>query len=547
MEVLADPSEKCPICQCLFKDPKVLPCFHILCRECVRSLQIRGRSEMKCPVEMCTKTFTCQEMDPESLPDAAVVYHRQDVQQFKKKLRGDELICSLCFDKDRKEVRAIASCDYCGYVCQSCKSLHETLDRYSDHEVMLFLQLSLQDDSMHFEMLRRTRAHSFVQQTRNNCKIHPQKPNISFCLTCNTYVCGLCINTTHIGHQYKSCSEAMSQCVEVLKNRLSPIKLSRNHLLEAAKSVEKRKSNVKDQALALSSSIDDTFDRLSKILLRRKEELKAKANSLAEHKVNKLTLQQVELEKQAKELQRMVGFTERVLSSSTEREFLSIYPFLNDATKKGEEPVPETTLQPVEMANIALKSSAQKNIRDLCRRDLDVYLDQASPGTCSVEWEGIRSALTMHNSQFVVSVVDKHYRSCSSTQDIAVRVKCCENQSEVAAWVSDRGAGRYRVSFCPEFRGKHEVRVSVNNNQITGSPFPLRVHIPPEQLGEPQGSIMDVTQPRGIVFTPEEDAMLICEWNGNGIVEIVSQNFKFWTVDVSQIVFENDGSPMQNH
>lgn len=476
---------------------------------------------MKCPVEMCTKTFTCQEMDPESLPDAAVVFHRQDVQQLKKKLKRDELICSICFDKDRnKEVRSVASCDHCGYICQSCKSQHETLNKYSDHEVMLFLELSLQDDSMHFEMLRRTRTFSFVQQTRNKCKIHPQKPNISFCLDCNTYVCSVCINATHIGHKCKACSEAMSQCVEILKNRISPIKLARNHLLEAAKNVEKRKSNVKDQRLTLSSSIDDTFDRLSKIFSRRKEEMKAKVNSLAECKINKLSIQQVELEKQAKELERMVEFTERVLSSSTQREFLSVYPFLHDTTKMAGEPVPEPMLQPVETANITLKSSSQKNIRDLCRRDLDIYLDQASPGTCSVEGEGIRSAQTMHNSQFVVNVVDKHHRPCSSTQDIAVRVKCCDNLSEVTALVSDRGASRYRVSFCPEFRGKHEVHVSVNNNQITGSPFSLRVHMPPEQLGSSQGSIVDVTQPRGIVFTPDEDTMLICEWNGNRVVEM---------------------------
>lgn len=512
--------QKCEFCQSAFKDPKVLPCFHILCRECVRNLQVKGMKELKCPVNMCNKKFTCREMDPESLPDASIVYHLQDLHRFKEKLEKGEMICMTCLEKEQKEISAVASCDQCDYICKKCKKRHSTEIQYSDHDVRLFLELSVQlDDSLHLEMLRRSRSMSFVQQTRNKCKVHPKNNNTSFCMDCKRYLCPLCIDKTHSKHCYRAATKAAKECTDILKERIPSVQLGRNKVLDAVESVRQSKVAIEDQKLTLTSTIDSTFNRLEAIMERRKKDLKLKLDHLTERKISKLSAQQLDLERLASEMERMVQFTEKALSSSTERELLTIYPFLHKRIQDSSDPASEQKFKPVEAANTAFKSSAIKDLTDICRRDLEVYSEQACPGACSVEGDGLKLATTMHYSQFIINVVDRNNKPCPSIQDVAVRIKCCENEFTTAALVHDRGTGRYHVSFCPQFRGKHEIHVSVNNKAISGSPFLLSVHMPRSQLGIAQGFLHDVTQPRGIVFAPNGN-ILICEWNGKRIIEM---------------------------
>ena len=515
-----NPSQVCEICLGFFKDPKVLPCFHILCRECVRSLQVKGSSEFKCPVNRCNKKFTCEENDPEKLPDASIIYHLQDLEKFKNRLKRDELICTSCCARSRREAKAVGSCDMCEHICLQCKKRHDVEDRFSDHSVTLHTELSQQmDDTKHLDILRRSRTMSFIQQTRNKCKVHPKNVNTSFCMDCKTYLCPQCIDKSHTNHRYRATSKAHEECTEILKEFIPSIQLTKNRAVDTAESIKKRKVAVNDQKLTLSSSIDSTFERLSKIMQRRKQDLKSKLEHLTDRKINNLSMQQLDMERLASEMERMMNFTERVLGSSTERELLTIYPFLHERSIASMESCSEQDMQPVEEANTAFKSSAVKHMTDLCRRDLEIYSEQASPGACSVEGEGLSHAQTMHYSQFTVNAVDRRSKPCPSIQDVSVKVKCCENEFESVALVRDRGAGRYLISYCPEFRGKHEIHISVNGKPISGSPFPLNVHMPRSQLGKPQGCIQDVVQPRGIVLVPG-GSIMICEWNGTRIVEM---------------------------
>ena len=510
---------KCEFCQGSFKDPKVLPCFHILCRECIRSLQVQGVEELKCPVNRCSRKFTCQDSDPESLPDATIVYHLQDLGRFKEKLKKDEIICDTCFDRERKKIRAVGSCDHCNYICRTCKNLHASKDEFSDHDVLLFLQLSQQvDDNLHSEVLKRSRSMSFVQQTRNKCKVHLANPNTHFCMDCKMYVCSRCIDTTHAKHNYKVTSRAFLECKDLMNQQIPSIQLKQNQVIEAVGYVEQRKDDVRNQKLTLSSSVDATFERLSRILDKRKQELKKRLDHLTDRKVTNLSAQQLELERTANEIERMVDYTERVLLSSTERELLTIYPFLSESIEQSSRT--SSKLQPVETANTTFKVSAVNHLKEVCHRDLEIYSEQANPGTCSAEGEGLRSAQTLHYSQFTVNVVDKNRKPCPSIQDVVVKVKSSENEFESNALVHDRGSGRYRVSFCPEFPGPHEISVTVNGKSIPGSPFPLVVHMPRTQLGTARGSIQDVTQPRGITINPKTGKILVCEWNGNAVVEM---------------------------
>ena len=76
------------------------------------------------------------------------------------------------------------------------------------------------------------------------------------------------------------------------------------------------------------------------------------------------------------------------------------------------------------------------------------------------------------------------------------------------------GAGQYSIQCTPTVRGRHELTVSVDGQQVAGSPFPVFVSIPPTQLGEPVKVWTNLTKPTGITVNSVGE-ILVSEEKGN--------------------------------
>ena len=64
--------------------------------------------------------------------------------------------------------------------------------------------------------------------------------------------------------------------------------------------------------------------------------------------------------------------------------------------------------------------------------------------------------------------------------------------------VGQTGTGQYSILCTPTVRGCHELTVSVDGQQVAGSPLPVFVSIPPTQLGKPVKVWTNLTWPTGI-------------------------------------------------
>ena len=60
----------------------------------------------------------------------------------------------------------------------------------------------------------------------------------------------------------------------------------------------------------------------------------------------------------------------------------------------------------------------------------------------------------------------------------------CEG-SVVECEVEPSGPGEYHIQYTPTVHRRHELTVSVDGQQVAGSPFPVSVSIHPTQLGKP--------------------------------------------------------------
>ena len=502
-------SVECSICNQRYRDPKVLPCFHCFCRDCIESLRVRNRN-FHCPE--CYRDATLPDGDAENLPDAFPVYHRLEVLQFRQRLDSIDhgIQCDSC-----SRGQAEAFCHDCGqYICNECTGKFQ----HSDHRVVPFKELSRTPDNFPCHQVL-TRARSTCANDRFlQCRKHFDRRICYYC-NCGELICEACADKEHKEHEHKYLNQAVKESKREIAEQLPNIRVVHKRIAGAAATVPGIRENVEDQGKSLADSVDSSFERLHRMLDRHKADMKTRISQMTKSKVMKLGEQQSELESISAEMQRLEDFITNCLQTSTERELLLLNKFLQERITQALQQYSRVDVEPVETPNLALKISCAPYLREACRKHAVVYNALANSFKSVAEGPGLKSAETMKVATFTVIVFDKSGNACMSTQNVSVEVKCLSDGSVLQADVSDMGQGKYQVSYCPKSRGDHEISVCVNDKMIPRSPFSLVVWQSPSQLGRSQGIIDGVTGPRGLVLK-ENGNLLVCEWNGGRVVEL---------------------------
>jgi len=516
------PQSNCSICLKTLEDPKVLPCYHIACRDCVRRLFVRGRDEVSCPVEMCRKSFSCNK-NPELLPDALSVYHRRDVQRLKARMERGSAVCG------KDERKAEFFCDQCQYICAKCNQRHENEIQYSDHSVTSFLALSGQEgDDLHYEVLRRARTLSTSNSETNPrifCRHHPDYEKRSYCLSCHVSICSQCTETLHVGHGHRALDIAARECRDHVEETLPSIASQAEAAEKEAAKIDAATAAVKSQKEDLKNSIDDNFARITKIMTNRHKELHQQLESLCDSKLQRLKKRKYKLERLAEEMQRRKKFTDEVLLTSTEHEILTKFKFLEEVDYL----VP-AELEPVRTPSLSLRTFNRKEFIEQFK-GLEICEKQASIIKCKLLGGNEIEGEALKHSSFNVQVLNEDGKPCSESQDVCVRIKCVSNDYECLVRVAHRrNQGIYSVLYFPEFRGKHEVLVTINDTPMVESPFSLIVSPSVSSLLLSGESTLQFCS-KGIALSPEGGVITI-QWNGTKILKFSETGELMREIDV---------------
>ena len=487
----------------------MLPCFHCFCRDCINLLQIENR-DFHCPE--CHRDTTLPDGDAENLPDAFPVYHTLEVLQFRHRLDSIDhrIQCDLC-----SKARAEGFCHECGqYICKECTGNSQ----HSDHRIVPLKELSRSPDNSPYHQVL-TRARTMCANERFlKCRKHFDRRICYYC-NCGELICEACADKEHKKHKRKYFNQAVKECRREIAEQLPNIRVVHKRIAGAAATVPGIREKVEDQGKSLADSVDSSFERLHRMLDRHKADMKTRISQMTKSKVKKLSKQQSELEGISAEMQRLEDFTTNCLQTSTERELLLLYRFLQERITEALQQHSRVNVEPVEVPNLALRIPFVHYLQEACQKPAVVYSALADSSKCVAKGPGLKSAETMKVATFTVMVCDKNGNACTSTQNVSVEVKCLSDGSILQADVSEMGQGKYQVYYCPKLRGDHEITVSVNDKMIPRSPFSFVIWQPPSQLGRCQGMIDGVTGPRGLALK-ENGNLLVCEWNGGKVVEL---------------------------
>ena len=114
----------CPVCQEHFRDPKILPCLHYYCKECVRQLALRAGTNRPFACPECRRGTVLPQNDPDQLPTAFFVNRMKELRTRMGKAHGKvEAMCELC-----SGAKVEAFCRQCAeFICNDCVRSHRKM------------------------------------------------------------------------------------------------------------------------------------------------------------------------------------------------------------------------------------------------------------------------------------------------------------------------------------------------------------------------------------------------------------------------------------
>ena len=258
---------KCGLCLETYQDPRILPCGHTFCLNCLKKQAVSSgivqqscgicRAGWKVPkhgVEKLTKNYDVNSF-LSSLPSIAQCVMTED-----EKKHGDvEYFCLDCWDP----------------LCSICRESHKGTKLTKNHMVKAIGEINKDDIA------------EYHKRKTSVCSIHKNQDLILFCLKCKELVCMACCMTKHFQHNVKDLSEADKDFVQIICTSLDTLKSAveeRKHSL--ARIADEVKQNFEPNLKRRSEKteikeLEDKVDKYQEWIERHEKYLKS-SSSVAE-------------------------------------------------------------------------------------------------------------------------------------------------------------------------------------------------------------------------------------------------------------------------
>lgn len=266
---------KCSSCCHDYQSPRLLPCLHSLCEECIQKLPRQTSSiaddqkssenlpngnvieRFSCPV--CVSSISLPEGGGGTFQSNAFLL---DLCQLYKYKHDKDRKCDYCTFAG-KTVDAVSLCLTChDDMCGDCQEAHHKTKITRNHQVVPYEQIrnGLYDQDI--------REHQSLK-----CEEHENNSLTSFCTDCEALLCPKCQTPEHGGHNVVDLDNALPKYSKQIKGLISSIKTRLPSIQNYCEFLEKYAENLdqtkqqlltdtQTQADSLHSMIDECKNKL---------------------------------------------------------------------------------------------------------------------------------------------------------------------------------------------------------------------------------------------------------------------------------------------
>nr|XP_033471823.1 tripartite motif-containing protein 45 [Epinephelus lanceolatus] len=480
---LVNPRAVCNVCRRLYRDPKILPCLHTFCSDCISQLEpfsVSARSHRDGPEgsreggegaeedrPAVTVTVLCPDCDsevdiPPSGPGGLSTDHLALDEVFLETLVTDgPLGCDLCGEggaESRCEVCCVNLCEFC---CQA----HRRQKRTASHSLQCLEELK-----------SRGRLSRPVL-----CSLHPGQELRLFCQPCDLPVCLECATLLHRDHRCRPTCDVINrhgdrirELVAVhLRPRMERLRDSLQKVETSQETLQARVDATANEVRAFARAYARAVEAHCLSLLHGLEELRVQRR-------NQLHLQKAQLQQALLDVGGGVEFAERLLSCGSDAEILSAKGVtlrrLTSLVENSYDPHP-ATVAPDDGSGISFLPRDPAGEVDGYPVVGVINSKTVDLSKCTIEGEGLQKGKEGQQSHFTLVCRDSAGEQVTrGGEHVLVSIVHKEKKScTVETSVVDNSDGSYRVSYTPEEPGTYSVWVCVKAQHVKGSPFVLSV------------------------------------------------------------------------
>ena len=426
----------CAVCQEHYTDPKILPCLHYYCKQCILRIALRtGKNEpFSCPE--CRKDTTLPEGGVEELKSAFFINRLKSMYVKHKKALSKQAHCEICTNP---EALAEAFCQQCDkFACKSCMHMHSIMKAAFDGHKIVSIDQLLKIRAE--ELVPKNPAHS-------KCQVHGKSLKI-FCFDCNKLICRDCTVKDHKDHDIEFNNVAADNKKKELMESLKPLSTVEDSLSRALEEVSHTEHEVEAQGDSVANTIKTSFEELHTILETRKQQLLEEAERSVKEKMEKLKGQEENLSIASAEVRSVIDYTEQCVRLCSDDEVMSMHTKISRRIKEEvkEHNKPGNRLEPVEEADMGVEVRCAEALQLLCQK---VKI------TCPADYLVVNNIPSMAkvDKEIKMEVVNTIKKPFKSDLNLQCQIKSLPTGSVSRPKIEVKDAGRYDISYTPSVRG----------------------------------------------------------------------------------------------
>ena len=525
------PSLLCVLCTQELRDPHLLCCLHLICKECVGRVEQQDDC-LKCP--QCGDTSTHPPHDQSSVRNChpftaevqcvpvrcvSLAQHIEAYKLLQKVTTGEAILCSNSFC-DTPDSPAVVLCFKCKqFLCQTCSSAHRLIARnFSDgHTVKTLSELRSLPPSV---------LQSLVPQTVTpvTCPCH-EGELLKYCC---------CIVDKDLGHQPRYLNRAaVAQYAQCLVVAREAVVRSGQVQQKTAARLEAQRTTVDGMRERALQDTQQAFQAIHAAIDRKKEELCSRIVAVSDKKKHSIEARAQRCSSEGESLAAAQIVLSFLLANGSSHEVVACRRLANvrqsAATSQCRGGAGGAPMSPVVRFLPQQEEALLTAIREFGHIQEGAY-----PLHCTVD----PKPETLRQSPPVVltmTAVDSSNIPCSAGGERVEAFLCPRPPvpgPAIKAKVEDRGHGQYEVVFGVVYSGECELAVLVNGRHVRGSPFLVQLGSVKNghwvmtrsatSLGAIKGSLQFPQQPGGlwgVAVSPVNGSVFVSD-NGNSQIHV---------------------------
>ena len=455
----------CQLCSKPFTDPRILPCLHSFCLQCLHHVieKVGTQQSIQCPI--CLRSLPIPVGGASILPQNLHLGFDAEVFGYMSKFFSDsEVSCTFCVNGCTDS--AVVFCCTCHqFMCSFGKLSHQRVPQLSHHTVIEL------DKASASQLLT-------TMKPAERCCSQPKHRNSElnlYCNTCDSFICQDCTMVLHKEHN-------ITELFAAAEGHRSEIKAALQSALEVVPTLvgairaNESTMQVEDASIkAIGLAIPLTFRQLIEALEERMKVLLLELKSISLTRRTFLGNRKEQLEKMQKEIVYCTEVASQVLQTHADHEVVAlgklILTELNATMKK----VESASLTPDQHSHLTLSLQIEPLVKEISKLGSFVHITpSAIDSTCTHLSRACRV-----KGRYQVEVETKTAKgerySGGGLQVMAELRRKSNNGPVISGVVNDHGDGTYTITLTPQSAGPHQLHVTIEGQHLHGSPYELDV------------------------------------------------------------------------